>query len=279
MNDLVKSDLTPMQMPSTEAVRAQEEVRTAITIARKFPRNEFDSQIAITNSCKRLSFAESALYVLPRGGKKIVGPSIHMAKMLAQKWGNIQYGVRELNTNEDETEVETYCWDMESNVRISRTMKIRHEMKANKVIKKLIDPADISMHVGAHSARKLRNCILDTIPEDIVQAAKDIVTLTLEKGYGEDIKTRINKMLVAFQEYGVNREQIEEKIGHKIEATIPTELVNLQQLYVSLRDGMIKREEAFNFENPAQDKEKDKAEELSRKKLANVEEGKTELKK
>jgi len=252
MTDLMKMEnvLQASPIQSVDSFRAQEEVKASIAVAKRFPRNEIDSQVAIINSCKRLTLAEVAMYSYPRGGQRIVGPSIHLAKALAQKWGNIQYGVRIIGENNGESICEAYCWDMENNVRTSKVFMVKHEIKLKTgQIKKLDDPRDIYEHVANYGARRLRACILDCIPGDVVEAAVKQCKETLEKSDGVPLKDRIAKMIYAFQEMGVTKEMIEKRVGHIIDALIPTELVSLQNIYLSLRDGMSKREDWFDLQS------------------------------
>jgi len=76
--------------------RAAQEVQAAVLLAKRFPRNETDAIARILQACKRKSLAEQSQYAYPRGGTKVEGPSIRLAEVLAQNWGNIESGVVEL---------------------------------------------------------------------------------------------------------------------------------------------------------------------------------------
>lgn len=76
--------------------RQAQEVQGAMVIAKRFPRDEVESFNRIMQSCKRKSLAESAMYEYPRGGTKVSGPSIRLAEAMAQNWGNIDFGITEL---------------------------------------------------------------------------------------------------------------------------------------------------------------------------------------
>src|SRR5690606_519953 len=68
--------------------RALAEVKGRMAIAKQFPRNEFQACQSIIESCKRFKLASECLYSYPRGGQMITGPSIRLAEVLAQRWGN-----------------------------------------------------------------------------------------------------------------------------------------------------------------------------------------------
>jgi hypothetical protein len=237
-------------MPQTvDEVRAVEEVRAAITIAKKFPRNEIQAVTSIQKSCKRLGLAKMALYSYPRGGQQVTGPSINLAKMLARNWGNIQCGIREIEQGDDYTIVEAYAWDMETNYRPSRVFKVKHERSTRQGTKVLTDQRDIYELNANMGARRLRACILDLIPTDIIDEAIKMCEDTLAKGDNIPLSERIVKMLQAFEELGVTREMIEAYIQHKIDAINQQEIVNLQKIFVSIKDGYAPREKYFQVQD------------------------------
>jgi hypothetical protein len=53
-------------------------------------------------------------------------------------------------------------------------------------------------------------------------------------------------MSAAFAEFGVVVAMLERRLGHKLEATIEQELIGLRKIFVSLKDGMSKREDWFD---------------------------------
>lgn len=98
--------------------RQAQEVQGAIVMAKKFPRDEYDAMERIKRTCQRATLAEQAIYSYPRGGQTVMGPSIRLAEALAQNWGNIDYGVIELEQKNGASEMMAYAWDLESNTRV-----------------------------------------------------------------------------------------------------------------------------------------------------------------
>ena len=80
--------------------RQAQEVQAAMVVAKKFPRDEYTAMEKIKRTCQRPTLAEQAIYSYPRGGENVSGPSIRLAEAMAQMWGNIDYGVVELNNND-----------------------------------------------------------------------------------------------------------------------------------------------------------------------------------
>ena len=103
--------------------------------------------------------------------------------------------------------------------------------------KKLEDPRDIYELVANNGARRLRACILASIPGDVTEAAMQQADVTL-KSKADTSPGAMQKMVAAFAEFGVQREHIEKRIQRRIDAITPAQVVSLKRIYVSLRDDM-----------------------------------------
>lgn len=232
--------------------RAAQETQAAMVIAQKFPRNEEASIQRIVRSCQRRSLAEVACYAYPRGGTTVTGPSIRLAECLAQNWKNMEFGVVELEQKNGESTVMAFAWDLETNTRETKVFQVKHERRVgrgdNFRIDILTDPRDIYEMVANQGARRLRSCILGVIPGDVVDIAVEQCEKTLASGNVEPLLDRVRKMAAAFAEYGVTVVMLEKRLGHKLDATIEQELVNLRKIYTSLKDGMAKREDFFDLQ-------------------------------
>lgn len=145
--------------------------------------------------------------------------------------------------------MEAYCWDLETNVYVSRAFWVKHQREvgrgSNKTIKDLTDPRDVYEMAANQGQRRVRACILEIIPGDIVEAAITQCDKTLAGQTNKPIEDRIRDIITAFTEFGVTMEMIEARLGHKMEAIIEPELVTLKKIYRSLRDGAGKREDFF----------------------------------
>lgn len=186
---------------TTEAMvsRQAQEVQAAMVIAKKFPRDVYAAFDRIKKACERRLLAENAVYEYPRGGSKVSGPSIRLAEALAQNWGNIDYGIMELEQKAGESSVMAYAWDLETNTRQTKIFTVKHERKARGAITKLDDPRDIYEMVANQGARRLRACILGVIPGDIVDAAVDMCQQTLISGHKEPLEDRLRNALSLFK--------------------------------------------------------------------------------
>jgi len=238
-----------------------QEVQGMIVMAKKFPRDQFAAYNRIMEACKRKSLAEVAQYEFPRGGEKVTGPSIRLAEVLAQNWGNISTGIIELEQNYGESKVMAFAWDLETNYREERIFSVKHERKAKGAIKKLDDPRDIYELLANLGARRKRSCILAVIPKDIVEAAEQQCEETLKKSNAtKPLTDRIRDMFTKFQQdFSVTKDMIEEFIGCRAEAFTERDVLKLGRVYNSLRDGMAKREDFFNIKATSPEPEKAEA--------------------
>lgn len=238
----------PQLMQVAEA-KAVAEVQAAYVIAKKFPRNQSQSYKNIIDACKRPFLAEQAMYAYPRGGTLVTGASIRLAETLAQNWGNIDFGIREVSQNNGVSVAEAYAIDLETNTRVTKVFHVPHVRDTKKGRIKLNDARDIYELVANQGARRLRACILGVLPGDVVEAAVSQCKKTLETGE-VPLAKRIRSMINKFDEVGVGVEHLEKRLGHKLEATIPQEIVTLQGIYKSLKDGFSKREDFFDIQDP-----------------------------
>ncbi|AOH54450.1 hypothetical protein ABE28_008805 [Peribacillus muralis] len=235
---------------NSQAAQSREmaEVQSQIFLAKQFPRNEYQAEIKILNACKRKSLAETALYQYPRGSMTVTGPSIRLAETIAQYWGNINFGIKELEQKNGESTVVAYAWDMETNTRQEKVFQVKHERYAKGKMTKLTDPRDIYELAANNGARRLRACILGVIPGDIIDNAVAQCNQTLQSSYEEPLKDRVVSVLRYFQkEYGINQEMVEAKLGHSMESFTEQDYITLKSINQSLKDGMAKREDFFKI--------------------------------
>lgn len=251
MNELTGTQFNT-RSAGTEMIisRQAQEVQAAMVIAKKFPRDEMESYNRIIKSCKRKTLADQSMYEYPRGKEKVSGPSIRLAEAIAQNWGNIDFGIVELEQKNGESQVMAYAWDLETNTRQSKIFSVKHVRTTKKGSYNLTDPRDIYELVANQGARRVRACILGLIPGDVIEAAVNQCNKTLLEGEKKPVQDITREMLGIFEEqFGVPQESIEKYIGCKAEAFSMNDLVRLKRVYRSLHDGMAKREDYFELPN------------------------------
>ena len=250
LNPFQKQAAAPIATVQADSQRAVSETQSAMVIAQRFPRNQVAAMDRILQAFTRQTLAETALYSYARGGTDITGPSIRAAETIAQNWGNIQFGVRELEQRPGESTVEAFAWDIETNTRSTKVFQIAHVRHTKQGQKRLEDPRDIYELVANNGARRLRACILSVIPGDVVEAAITQAETTL--------KTRVKitpEMLASlaekFEKFGVDKRALEARIQRRLDSITPALVVQLGKIYNSLQDGMSSPGDWFDLAPPA----------------------------
>ena len=243
-----------MTETSNGAVAVSQSAEMAMTLARvqaaqAFPRNVMKARDNVLAACIRPKLAEAATYKYSRGGTDITGPSIRLAEALAQSWGNIDAGVRELERRGASSVVETFAHDLQTNTLIRKVFQVSHVRHTKKGDTILTDPRDVYELVANNASRRLRACILQVIPGDIVEEALEQCENTLKATVGDEatLKKKVRGIIKAFEKYGVNTAMIEARIQRHIEAIDAPLYLNLVKIGNSLKDGMSKPEDWFDM--------------------------------
>lgn len=233
----VSTPVSDQATAASDQARAVAEVQAALMIARKNPRDPVKAMDRILNNCTRPTLANAATYAYSRGGTDITGPTIRLAEAIAQGWGNIQYGIREISQSGSVSTVAAYAWDVETNTRREVVFQVAHKRDAKKGSKILTDSRDIYELIANQGARRLRACILSVIPGDVVEAALDQCAVT-QKAHVDMTPEGIQKLVEGFARFGVSKSQLEKRIQRRLDAIQPAQVINLRNIWKSLRDGM-----------------------------------------
>lgn len=255
-NQVISAEQNPFRAPANsrinagavtiESRRAIAEAQGKLIIAKNFPRNEYEAYAKAIEACKRKSLAEKAIYSYPRGKETITGPSIRLAEELARCWGNIDFGIKELSQKEGESEMQAYCWDMETNTMSSQTFVVAHVRDTKYGAKKLTEQRDIYENNANMAGRRLRARILAVLPPDLVEKAVLECRKTLSGNNDTPISDRIKGMVIAFEKFGIKVDTIEKRLGRKIDSMTNEDITEYVGIYNSLKDGNTSVSEWFD---------------------------------
>lgn len=253
--------------------REQSEIQAAIISAKKFPRNEAGAYTKIIKSMERPAMAEDAAYDFPRGGKSVIGPSVRLARECARCWGNCRYGTRIVSIDDEFVHIKGYALDLETNSYVESEAKFAKKIqRKNKQtgVTQWIEPdeRDLRELINKHGAIALRNALLQILPSDVVEDALSKAKDTCRKVAAGDLKGNrdqtVKNLALAFDEFSVSVEMLEEYLRHPLAAVTPEEVTALKGVYKSMRDGNTKREDHFKFvENKSADSLNKKLNDLS----------------
>jgi hypothetical protein len=226
-----------------------------IATAKNYPRNV---QRAISNSIAIVTLdsetASTCTYSLPRGGKPITGPTVHLAKILAQNWGNLRVEAKVVSVDKTQITSQAIAFDLENN------LAIKVEVKRSIVGKLGRFSEDMIVVTGnAANAIALRNAILAVIPRGIVDKVYREATRTITGDLSDETKliAKRKKVFDGFANtYGVTEREVLNAIGKAaIEHVTQDDLVVLIGIGQAIKDGDTTTELAFNQKktNPVKD--------------------------
>lgn len=253
---------TPQSANEVSQVMASKElarVQGQVFMAKQFPRDMSDVMNRIYASCERPSLAQISEYEYPRGGQKIVGASIRLLEVIAQCYGNVSYSWKELTrdmTNHKST-VLAYAWDLETNLYSELEFDVYHFRSARGKRTLLTDDRDIYELVSNQATRRVRRCLENIIPRDIVEDARDQCQRTLENKV--DWQSKLDSGIkIMHEQYGISLKQLEERFGMNRRAFTSNTCRELNRIFVSIRDGMASVEDYFPKEKKEDNKLKNK---------------------
>ena len=236
-----------------EASRAIAEAQGKLVIAKRFPRDEVQAYNRVAQACQRKGIAEKAFYSYNRGGGTVSGPTIRFAEELARCWGNIDYGIKELSQDDGKSEMQAYAWDLETNAQSVQNFTNPHIREVGGKAKILTSQRDIYEINANMGARRLRSRILAILPTDLVDMAINECKKTLAGNNDEPLIDRVKKMVVAFGKLGVTQEQIEKRLGRKVDTMTVDDFTDYIGIYNAIKQGESKIAEWFEAKKVASD--------------------------
>ena len=223
-----------IQMDAIEKANVDVQVATA----KQFPRNVTR---AIQNSIVMATIdpetAQMMRYALPRGGKPITGPSVHLAKLIVSNWGNIRAEAKVVQITDSQVVSRGTCWDLENNV--ATAIEVRRNIKG-KGGQRFSD--DMITVVGnAANSIAFRNAVFSTIPkavtDKVYRAAQECITGDLSDE-AKLLQKRTNCLKFFNDEYGITEEEVIKLCGKQTVNQIKAEEIALMLgIYQSLKDG------------------------------------------
>lgn len=233
---------------AVESSRAIAEAQGKLIMAKRFPRNYTESYAKSIEACQRKGFAEKAFFNYPRGKETVTGVTIRFAEELARCYGNLDYGIKELSRDEGKSEMQAYCWDLETNTISSQNFTVEHVLETKNGNRKLTSQRDIYERAANDGARRLRSRILAILPPDLVE---DCIAECKKTQAGQNsipLIDKIKNMVVAFAKLGVTKEMMEKRLGHSVESVNADELVE----YIGIYNGLKQKETTVSdwFEQP-----------------------------
>ena len=213
-------------------------VDSQIATAKQYPR---DLRRAINNSIAMATMdiptAQSCGSALPRGGKPITGPSVHLAKLIVANYGNIRTEAKVVQITDKQVISRGTCWDLENNV--AAAFEVRRSIIGWSGARFSDDM--ITVTGNAANSIAYRNAVFSVIPKAITdkvyQAAQRLITGDLSDE--EKIIARRKKCIDFFKdEFAISEQEVIMLCGRQTVNQIKApEIALLLGITQSLTDG------------------------------------------
>lgn len=200
----VSQDQSIIQVDAVERANVDSQVATAKQYPRDLARSVNNS---IAMATMDYATAQSCGYALPRGGKPITGPSVHLAKLIVSNWGNMRAEAKVVQITDKQVISRGTCWDLENNV--ATAFEVRRSI-VGKNGKRFSDDM-ITVTGNAANSIAYRNAVFSVIPKAITdkvyQAAQHFITGDLSDE--EKLVARRKKCIDFFKdEYGITEQEV-----------------------------------------------------------------------
>lgn len=243
----MEAELITVETVSPEIVYQQDkaQIDVQISTAKAYPRNlkrSVDNAIAVVTMDSQT--AATCTYSLPRGGKSITGPSVHLAKILSQVWGNLRVEAKVVAVDHSTITSQSVCFDLENNLAIKVEVK-RSIMTRNGRMNEDM----ITVTGNAANSIALRNAVLSVIPKAVVDKVYNAAKQTITGDLSDETKLIKKRKIVLDKfkdEYGVNENEVLAVIGKASITNITADdIVTLIGIGQAIKDGDTTVELAF----------------------------------
>lgn len=209
-----------------------------VSTAKQYPRSISrcaNNAVAIATMDK--DTAQSCGYALPRGGKPITGPSVHLAKIIAQQYGNLRAEAKVVEITDKQVVSRGTAWDLENNYAVS------FEVRRSIIGRNGNRFSDDMITVTGNAANSIayRNAIFGIVPKSITdkayKAAQHLITGDLSDEE-KLIKRRDGAIKHFIDTYGITEEEVIKLCGkHTVNQIQADEIALLLGFAQSLKDG------------------------------------------
>ena len=239
-------------------------IDSMIATAKAFPR---DIQRAVSNSIAIVTMdtetAQSCTFSVPRGGKPITGPSVHLARILFQQWGNLRAETKVVDITDKHVISQAIAFDIETNIALKVEVRRSIMTKTGRMSDDMI-----TVTGNAGNAIALRNAIFSITPKSVIDKVYKAATGLLTGDISDETKLIVKRKTVIEklkETYSVTEEEILSAVGKsKVEYIKADELVILIGIGTAIKDGDTTVDEAFRPNKNKRAKDVDKSNELER---------------
>jgi len=242
-NEEMQVDVVPV---STVQAQDAASVNSQVATARQFPRNLSRAKANINALVVMDKDTATACgYAVPRDGKNVTGPSVHLANIVAQAYGNIRVETKVVEIGEKTVTCQATAWDMETNYAVRQEVIRKITGKSGKRYSE--DMVILTATAGCSIAK--RNAIFSIVPKPLWQggyeAAQQFIVgdISDENKLNKKRKDVLDRMTDA---YGITEADILKALGLRQTTQIKGEEIKILIGYgQSIKDGDSTVEQIF----------------------------------
>ena len=220
-------------------------IDSQVATAKAYPR---DMQKSVNNSIFIATMdketASGCTYSVPRGGKPITGPSVNLARIVVQCWGNLRVEQKVVDITDKHVVSQATCWDIENNIAVKVEVRRSIMTKNGRMSDDMI-----TVTGNAGNAIAYRNAVYAVIPKSVIDKVYKSAMGLLTGDISDETKLikQRNKVVEGLKKaYGVTDEEILFAIGKsKLEYIGAEEIVVLIGIGTAIKDGDTTIEDAF----------------------------------
>ena len=244
MEEIKGYEVLQVEAPNSEQLVAsldraeRANIDIQVSTAKQYPRSISrcaNNAVAIATMDK--DTAQSCGYALPRGGKPITGPSVHLAKIIAQQYGTLRAEAKVVEITDKQVVSRGTAWDLENNYAVS------FEVRRSIIGRNGNRFSDDMITVTGNAANSIayRNAIFGIVPKSITdkayKAAQHLITGDLSNEE-KLIKRRDGAIKHFINTYGITEEEVIKLCGKPTVNQIQAdEIALLLGFAQSLKDG------------------------------------------
>lgn len=240
------TELLPVQINGEVAMLQEKaQIDVQIATAKAFPRNiKRSTENAIAIATLDAETASTCTYSVPRGGKAITGPSVHLAKIIAQVWGNMRIEAKVVDVDSKNVTSQAIAFDLESNVAIKVEVKRSILTRSGRMNEDMIVVTG-----NAANSIALRNAIYAVVPKAVTDKVYKASLQTITGDISDEtklIKKRKKVVDALIQTYGVSESEVLSAVGKSsLDHIGQDEIVVLIGIGTAIKDGDTTVDQAF----------------------------------
>lgn len=237
------------------AAREAKAIEVRALMAERNPRNIDRFREGVLMACKRVGFADMAMYEKPvGGGKTATGLSVRFAEEAIRHWRNAEVSVSVIAEDDESRTLEAVATDFETNIvyrtqaRVAKFVWRLSPKQGDEILGQKVNSRGVTTYKiradedalftteRAAAAKARREVTLNLMPSDILEECESQIEKTLEAIGGDPVKFLV-RLLEKFSKVGVVREQLERLTGKDLGVLNVAELRRLDRIRNAIAQG------------------------------------------